>query len=239
MRISDWMSDVGSSELQGDRAPIAREGPPAGRGSPAGGQVLRSLWCRHLADHPDGPRRAGHPVRALRSRARLPRARQRPAQRARKRGGPARSRHRARPLFRGPLPPERLCRSRAPRGLHRHRDAPARRCRAPPRPLPGSFRRRHAMTTYTVQCSYAAYHANTVEVEAESLDAALERAIERANGDPHWKALDHCGPTFVDAVAEGADADPWSGFGSALPIPARFPEAGEPPTVTEIGRAHV
>src|SRR3546814_20067641 len=61
--------------------------------------------------------------------------------------------------------------------------------------------------------------ANTVEVEAESLDAALERAIERANGDPHWKALDHCGPTFVDAVAEGADADPWSGFGSALPIP--------------------
>src|SRR3546814_10532934 len=58
--------------------------------------------------------------------------------------------------------------------------SPARRCRAPPRPLPGSFRRRHAMTTYTVQCSYAAYHANTVEVEAESLDAALERAIERS-----------------------------------------------------------
>src|SRR3546814_7047443 len=84
------------------------------------------------------------------------------------------------------------------------------------------------MTTYTVQCSYAAYHANTVEVEAESLDAALERAIERANGDPHWKALAHCGPTFVDAVAEGADADPWSGFGSALPIPDRFTEEGEP-----------
>src|SRR3546814_5628211 len=99
------------------------------------------------------------------------------------------------------------------------------------------------MTTYTVQCSYAAYHANTVEVEAESLDAALERAIERANDDPHWKALDHCGPTFIDAVAEGADADPWSGFASALPIPDRFTEAGEPPTVTvimeggEIGRA--
>ena len=90
------------------------------------------------------------------------------------------------------------------------------------------------MTTYTVQCGYAAYHANTVDVEAESLDAALEQAIERANDDPHWKALDHCGPTFVDAVAEGPDADPWSGFASALPIPDRFTEAGEPPTVTVI-----
>src|SRR3546814_16113140 len=88
------------------------------------------------------------------------------------------------------------------------------------------------MTTYTVQCSYAAYHANTVEVEAESLDAALERAIERANGDPHWKALDHCGPTFVDAVAEGADADPWSGLRSALPHPARPTAAGAPPPGT-------
>jgi hypothetical protein len=90
------------------------------------------------------------------------------------------------------------------------------------------------MTIYTVQCGYAAYHANTVEVEAESLDAALEQAIERANDDPHWKALDHCGPTFIDAVAEGADADPWSGFASALPIPGRFTEEGEPPTVTVI-----
>src|SRR3546814_8748775 len=106
--------------------------------------------------------------------------------------------------------------------------SPARRCRAPTRPLPGSFRRRHAMTTYTVQCSYAAYHANTVQVEAESLDAALERAIERANGDPHWKALDHCGPTFVDDVPEGRDAAPWSGFGSVLPIPDRLTHDGQP-----------
>src|SRR3546814_14137958 len=59
-------------------------------------------------------------------------------------------------------------------------------------------------------------------------------SLERANGGPHWKACDHCGPTFVDAVAEGADADPWSGFGSALPIPDRFTEEGEPPTVTVI-----
>src|SRR3546814_11074081 len=90
------------------------------------------------------------------------------------------------------------------------------------------------MTTYTVLCGYAAYYANTIEVEAESLDAALEQAIERANDDPRWKALDHCGPTFVDAVAEGAGADPWSGFASALPIPDRVPEAGEPPPGTRV-----
>jgi len=90
------------------------------------------------------------------------------------------------------------------------------------------------MTIYTVQCAYAAYYANTVEVEEESLEAALEHAIETANDDPHWKALDHCGPTFVDAVAEGADADPWSGMASALPVPDRFTEEGEPPTVTVI-----
>ena len=90
------------------------------------------------------------------------------------------------------------------------------------------------MTTYTVQCGYAAYYANTVQVDAESLEAALEHAIEKANDDPHWRALDYYGPTFVDAVAEGADADPWAVFASALPIPDRFTEQGEPPTVTVI-----
>ena len=90
------------------------------------------------------------------------------------------------------------------------------------------------MTIYTVQCGYAAYYANTVQVEAETLEAALQRAIETASDNPHWRALDHCGPTFVDAVAEGADADPWSGLASALPVPDCFTEEGEPPTVTVI-----
>lgn len=92
------------------------------------------------------------------------------------------------------------------------------------------------MKTWTVQCGYAAYYANTVVVEAETLDAALEKAIEQANDDPCWKALDHCGPTFVDAVAEGVDADPWQGLASAIPVPDRFAEAGEPPLVTVVVR---
>ena len=93
------------------------------------------------------------------------------------------------------------------------------------------------MKRYTVQCGYAGYFANTVVVEAQTLEAALEKAVETANADGDgWRSLDHCGPTFVQAAAEGADADPWSGYESALPIPDRFVEGGEPPVVTLTGR---
>ena len=90
------------------------------------------------------------------------------------------------------------------------------------------------MTWYTVQASYAAYHANTVSVEAETLEEALEKAIEVANQDPNWKSVDHCGPSFVDACCMGRDEDPWDDSKS-LPVPARFTEKGEPPVVTLTG----
>ena len=90
------------------------------------------------------------------------------------------------------------------------------------------------MTWYMVQACYPAYHANTVSVEAETLDEALEKAIEAANDDPNWKSLDHCGPTHVDACCIGRDEDPWDDDKS-LPVPARFSERGEPPVVTLTG----
>ncbi len=90
------------------------------------------------------------------------------------------------------------------------------------------------MTWYTVQACYPAYHANTVSVEAETLEEGLEKAIEAANQDPHWKSLDHCGPTHVDACCIGRDEDPWDDDKS-LPVPARFTERGEPPVVTLTG----
>ena len=90
------------------------------------------------------------------------------------------------------------------------------------------------MKTWTVQCTFAAYYANTVVVQAPTLDEALEKAIAEANSDLGWRALDDCGPTFVDAVAEGDVWDPWDGLQSSLPIPARFTERGEPPVVTVI-----
>jgi hypothetical protein len=91
------------------------------------------------------------------------------------------------------------------------------------------------MTAWSVQCGYAAYYANTVTVEADTLDDALDKAITAANEDASWKSLDHCGPTFVDAVAEGADADQWRDHASTLPVPERFTERGAAvPLITDI-----
>ena len=90
------------------------------------------------------------------------------------------------------------------------------------------------MTWYTVQAGYAGYFANTVSVEAETLDEALEKAIAAANDDPNWKSVDHCGPTYVDACCVGRDEDPWDD-GKSLPLPTRFTEKGEPPLVTLTG----
>ena len=90
------------------------------------------------------------------------------------------------------------------------------------------------MTWYSVQASYAGYFANTVSVEADTLEEALEKAIEVANQDPHWKSVDHCGPTYIDACCIGRDADPWERQ-TTLPVPARFTEKGEPPLVTLTG----
>ena len=89
------------------------------------------------------------------------------------------------------------------------------------------------MTQYTVCCGYASYYHNTVTVEADTLDEALEKAIEQAGDDPHWKSVDQAGQTFVEALAEGMDADPWGG--TAIPVPDRFTQNGEPPVVTLSG----
>ena len=101
------------------------------------------------------------------------------------------------------------------------------------------------MTHFTVCCGYASHYQNTVTVEADTLDEALEKAIEQAGDDPHWKPSDDCGPTFVEALAEGMDADPWGD--TALPVPDRFTGEranaigsseranGEPPVVTLTG----
>ena len=51
---------------------------------------------------------------------------------------------------------------------------------------------------WTVQAGHTARYANTVTVEADTLEEALDNAIEAANEDAAgWKLLDHCGDTFV------------------------------------------
>jgi len=79
---------------------------------------------------------------------------------------------------------------------------------------------------WTVQCSYAAYYSNVVVVEADTLDEALAIAVEAANDSDAWKAIDHCGNTFVDAVAQGQDVDPWTDTScSQLDVPFARTEA--------------
>ncbi len=36
---------------------------------------------------------------------------------------------------------------------------------------------------YTVQCAHAAYYGNIVTVEADTLDEALDKAIQETDGD--------------------------------------------------------
>lgn len=82
--------------------------------------------------------------------------------------------------------------------------------------------------SWTVQCSFASYDANVVTVEAATPEEACERAIELANQSDGWKSLDHCGDTFVDALTEGEDTDPWAGgFASAVPVPIAYHETRE------------
>ena len=83
------------------------------------------------------------------------------------------------------------------------------------------------------RCGYASHYTNTVTLEADTLDKALEKAIEQAGDDPHWKSADHCGQTFVDPATEAEDDDPWGD--TAIPIPDRFTENVEPPVVTLTG----
>ena len=91
---------------------------------------------------------------------------------------------------------------------------------------------------FTVQCGYTARFANTLTVEAETLEEALEKAIETANADDAWRSTGRLSRTFVDAVYEGASADPRD-TDAACPVPDRFTERGEPPvvTLTDPGRA--
>ena len=87
---------------------------------------------------------------------------------------------------------------------------------------------------FTVQVGYSTHVANTVTVEATTLEQALEKAIEAANNDPAgWKSSGHVTDSYVDACCEGAHADPWGD--AALPVPDRFTERGEPPVVTLMG----
>ncbi len=90
------------------------------------------------------------------------------------------------------------------------------------------------MKTFTVQCSYAAYHFHTATVDAETPDAAMVNAIAKANASSAWSSGDVSGNTFIDAIAEGDDVDLWLDDVTQLAVPARLTERGEGPRVIVI-----
>ncbi len=65
--------------------------------------------------------------------------------------------------------------------------------------------------TLSVQCCFALYMSNTVQIEVpdgEDIETALNSAIETANFDQGWKRLDYEGPIFIVAACNGHSADP-------------------------------
>jgi len=83
------------------------------------------------------------------------------------------------------------------------------------------------MKTFTVLCEYPALYRNEVTVEAEDLAAACRTAIDVAGQSDAWKSHDCERPTYVVALAEGADVDPWrltpeGTDASTLPVPGLF-----------------
>ena len=85
------------------------------------------------------------------------------------------------------------------------------------------------MPVFTAQCGYYAHYHITVRIEADDLDAACRAAIAQANECDAWRSGDHVTETYVDAITEGGDADPWGP--DALPVPLRFTHEGEPPHI--------
>ena len=65
------------------------------------------------------------------------------------------------------------------------------------------------MKTFTVRCEYPALYRNEVTVGAEDPVAACRAAIDVAGQSGAWKAHDCERQTYVVALAEGADVDPW------------------------------
>lgn len=78
------------------------------------------------------------------------------------------------------------------------------------------------MTAWTVQCGYAAYYAQIVTVEADSLDGALATAVEQAGDSDGW----YTRRPFATAQRSKAVAPLLRGV--RLPAPADAP----PPAVS-------
>ena len=77
--------------------------------------------------------------------------------------------------------------------------------------------------------AYPAHYRAEITVEAEDGVSACRSAIDASHTTDGWKSLDTEHPTYVSAIAEGVDVDPWrfvpdGGDASVLPVPGLFSE---------------
>ena len=88
---------------------------------------------------------------------------------------------------------------------------------------------------FTVQCGYMAHFAHTVTVEADTLEEALEKALESRQQRPRrlaqYRSLSVTRSFDRRSLAKVRRLRPM-GPRAALPVPDRFTERGEPPVVT-------
>lgn len=84
------------------------------------------------------------------------------------------------------------------------------------------------MPHYVVQCGYHQHYGCVIDLEAATLEEALELAIKEAGNRSDWRPSDECGPTFVDAVGPLGEPPwdgPWDDAGmSQIPVPSPFRE---------------
>ena len=87
---------------------------------------------------------------------------------------------------------------------------------------------------YSVACCYGQIlsHEQTILVEHGTTDLApaLGRAISHAHDVADWRMTESTTRTFIDAIAEGRDADPWMRRHKVV-VPAGLSEDGPAPIV--------
>lgn len=88
------------------------------------------------------------------------------------------------------------------------------------------------MTKFTVQCETLAPYRNTVVVEADNLVAACRAGIDAAGDDDGWRSVASEQSTYVVAIAQGNEVDPWtldaSGTDiSVIPVPPVFTDIAQ------------
>ena len=84
-----------------------------------------------------------------------------------------------------------------------------------------------AMKTYTVRVEYHTTYYRDEVVQAESVEAACDAAIETAGDNPSWRSYDDVSESYIGAVVEGVCDNPYfpDDQGETQQIPKGYSDA--------------